>query len=66
MYIPVKDSCTKGSRKWADVYQPEINRNVRTDEVDREVDAGYDLDNRLMTSADRPHRPWLVPGAGTR
>jgi hypothetical protein len=65
MYISVEDSCTKGFRKWADVYQPEINEDVRADEVDPEVDVDYDFDNRVMSSADRPHRPWLVPGADT-
>ncbi len=70
MYISLKESCTKGFRKWSDVYQPEINKpeinkDVRADQGDREVDADSDLDNRVMSSADRPHRPWLVPGAGT-
>jgi hypothetical protein len=63
MYISLKDSCTTGFRKWSDVYQPEINKDVRADEGDGEVDEDPDLDNRV--SADRPHRPWLVPGAGT-
>jgi hypothetical protein len=58
MYISLKDSRTKGFRK-------QINKEVRADEGDREVDADPDLDNRVMSSADRPHRPWLVPGAGT-
>jgi hypothetical protein len=65
MYISLKDSCTKGSRKWSDVYEPEINKDIRADEVGREVDANLDLDNRVMSPADRAHRPWLVPGAGT-
>ncbi|MGB9650096.1 MAG: hypothetical protein WCB44_34050 [Stellaceae bacterium] len=75
MYISLKESCTKGFRKWSDVYQPEINKpeinkpeinkDVRADQGDREVDADPDLNNRVMSSADRPHRPWLVPGAGT-
>jgi hypothetical protein len=65
MYISLKDSCTKGFRKWSDAYQPEINEDVRADEANREVDANPDLDDRVMSSADLPHRPWLVPGAGT-
>jgi hypothetical protein len=65
MYISLKDSCTKGFATWSDVYQPEINKDVRAEEGDREIDADPDLDNRVMSSADRPHRPWLVPGAGT-
>ena len=65
VYISLKDSCTKGFRKWSDVYEPEINKDIRADEVGREVDANLDLDNRVMSPADRAHRPWLVPGAGT-
>jgi hypothetical protein len=65
MYIALKDSCAKGFRKLSDAYRPEINKDVRADESDREVDADPDLDNRVMSLADRPHRPWLVPGAGT-
>ena len=65
MYISLKDSGTKSLREWSDAYQPEINKDVRADEADREVHADPDLDNRVMSSADRPHRPWLVPGAGT-
>ena len=65
MYISLKDSGTKSLRKSSDAYQPEINKDVRADESDREVDADPDLDDRVMSSADRPHRPWLVPGAGT-
>jgi hypothetical protein len=58
MYISLKESCTKGFRK-------RIDKAPRADEGDREVHADPDLDNRAMSSADRPHRPWLVPGAGT-
>jgi hypothetical protein len=39
MDISLKDSRPKGILKWPDVYQPEINRDVRADEGDREVDA---------------------------
>jgi hypothetical protein len=38
MYISLKDSCTQGFGKWSDVYQPEIQKDVRADEGDREVD----------------------------
>ena len=65
MHISLKDGCSKGLRKWSDVYQPEINKDIRANEGDRAVDADPDLENRVMSSADRPHRPWLVPGAGT-
>jgi hypothetical protein len=64
MYIALEDSCSKSFRKWSDVYRPEINKNVRADEADGNVSADSDLDHRVMTSPDPPHRPWLVPGTG--
>jgi hypothetical protein len=63
MYIALEDRCSKGFRKWSDVYRPEINKNVRADEADENITADSDLD-RVMTSPEPPHRPWLVPGTG--
>ena len=62
MHISSEDSCTKDFSKWRDVYRPESAKDVRADEDDGDV-AG-DNDNRVMSSPERPHRPWLVPGAG--
>jgi len=58
MYISLTDSNTKGFRKWSDAHTPKIDKDVRADAADP------DLDNRVMTSPERPHQPWLVPGAG--
>jgi hypothetical protein len=58
MYISLTDSRTKGFRKWSDARTPKIDKDVRADAADP------DLDNRVMTSPKRPHQPWLVPGAG--
>jgi hypothetical protein len=63
MYIALEDSYSKGFRKWADIYRPEITKNVRANETDGNGTADSDLD-RVMTSPDPPHRPWLVPGTG--
>jgi hypothetical protein len=76
MYISLKDSCAEGFRKWSDAQQPEINKP----EINKDVCAGEgdgvvatdpdrdntdpDRDNRVMTSPELPHRPWLVPGVG--
>ena len=65
MYISLKDSCAKGFRRWADAHQPEIKNDLRASGSSRLVAAGPDQDSPGMTSLEQPHRPWLVPGAGT-
>jgi hypothetical protein len=65
VYISLEDSCAKGFRKWADAHEPKINKDVRAGEGNGVVAADPDLDNGVMTSPEPPHRPWLVPGAGT-
>jgi hypothetical protein len=65
MYIPLKDSFTKGFRKWSDAHQADINKEIRADEGNGKAHVDPDLDNRVLSPAERPHRPWLVPGAGT-
>ena len=64
MYISLKDSCANGFRKWADAHQPEIKNDLRAG-GGRLVAASPDQDSRVITSLEQPHRPWLVPGAGT-
>jgi hypothetical protein len=64
MYISLKDSCANGFRKWADAHQPEIKNDLRAS-GGRLVSASPDQDSPVMTSLERPHHPWLVPGAGT-
>ena len=60
MYISLKDSCANGFRRWADAHQPESASGGS-----RLVGASPDQDSPVMTSLEQPHRPWLVPGAGT-
>lgn len=64
MFISSTDGRTKRFRKWSGACAPEIDKDVRVDEGDGEVVADFDLDNRVMTSPERPHQPWLVPGTG--
>jgi hypothetical protein len=64
MYISPRDSCAQGVKKWSDTHQPEINKDVCAAEGYGLVATDTDLDNRVVTSPERPHRPWLVPGAG--
>jgi hypothetical protein len=65
MYISLKDSCTKGFKKWADAYPPETKNDFRASGGNGVAAAIPDHDHVVMTSPERPHRPWLVPGAGT-
>jgi hypothetical protein len=60
MHIPRNS----GNKKWRDAYQPKINKDIRAAEGDGEVAADPGVDDRVMTSSEGPHRPWLVPGAG--
>jgi hypothetical protein len=64
MYISLRDSYTKGFKKWSDAHQPEIKNDARAGERYAVVAADPGLDNRVMTSPEQPHRPWLVPGVG--
>jgi hypothetical protein len=59
MYFTPKD-CFE---KWSGAHQPEINKDVRAGEGEV-LATEPDIDNRVMTSPERPHRPWLVPGVG--
>jgi hypothetical protein len=72
MHISLKDSRSKGFMKWSEACRPEIDgidKDARANEGGRGVAADSDLnnpnrDNRVLTVPERPHRPWLVPGAG--
>jgi len=40
-------------------------KDVRANAGDGVVAADPDLADAVITPAERPHRPWLVPGVGT-
>ena len=65
MYISLEDSRAKGFKKWADAHQPERLGDARTGAGEGGVIAASDLVQGATTPAEQPHRPWLVPGAGT-
>jgi hypothetical protein len=59
MRIPLADSRASGFKKWSDAH-PAIST------ADNPITAGdADLDLPRVTPAERPHFPWLVPGAAT-
>ena len=55
---------TSGFRKWSEAHDPKIAVRAVASEAAAVISAP-DLDQGLMTPAEQPHRPWLVPGAGT-
>jgi hypothetical protein len=65
MYISLEDSRAKGFMKWADVHQPKRLGGARTGAGEGGVIVAPDLAQGVTTPAEQPHRPWLVPGAGT-
>jgi hypothetical protein len=67
MYISVYFSerqLREGFKKWSDAHQSEINKDVSAGEGYGVVATDPNVDNRVMTSPERPHCPWLVPGVG--
>jgi hypothetical protein len=65
MYNSLADSRAKGFKKWADIHQPEKLGSARGAVDEGSVIAALDLDQEVTAPAEQPHRPWLVPGAGT-
>ena len=63
MYVSLADSRAKGFMKWSDAH-PERPGEARTVAGEGSLVAAPDLAQAVMTPAEQPHRPWLVPGAG--
>lgn len=63
MYIFPTEGRTNGFEA-REAYQPEINQDVGAYKGDGEAAADPDPDNSAVITPERPHRPWLVPGAG--
>ena len=64
MYISLADSRANGFAKWADAHQPEKLADARDGAGEATVIAARALARGATTTAEQPHRPWLVPGAG--
>jgi len=58
------NSPTSGFRKWSEAHDPKV-AGASAVARDDAVIAVPDLDQGMMTPDKQPHRPWLVPGAGT-
>ena len=59
------NSKTSGFRKWAEIHQPSKIDKARIGASEGSVIAATDVDHDGKTHDQQPHRPWLVPGAGT-
>ena len=57
-------SPTNGFRKWADAHDTKI-AGARAAAGEAAVVPVPALDQAIMTPEEQPHRPWLVPRAGT-
>jgi hypothetical protein len=55
---------TSGFRKWSEARDPKI-ADARAVAVEAAVISASELDQGVMTPEEQPHRPRLVPGAGT-
>lgn len=53
-----------GFRKWAEIHDPEKIDKAPPGASEGAV-APADGDQGAKTLEEQPHRPWLVPGAGT-
>lgn len=61
MYISLVESCAHGFNKWCEVHDAGRIGQSRAGIVISDEDP----DPMVMAPPERPHRPWLVPGAGT-
>jgi hypothetical protein len=58
------NSPTSGFRKWSEAHDPTV-AGARAVAGETAVIAVPDPNQGMMTPEEQPHRPWLVPGAGT-
>jgi hypothetical protein len=64
IYISLADSHAKGFMRWCGAHRERLGE-ARTVAGEGAVIAAPELAQAVMTPAEQPHRPWLVPGAGT-
>jgi hypothetical protein len=64
MYISLADSRANGFNKWCEAHDSGSKVQLRGG-ADDVIFAHKDADPVVMAPLELPHRPWLVPGAGT-
>jgi hypothetical protein len=55
---------TSGFRKWSEAHDPKIAGALAV-AGEAAIISTPELDQEVTTPEEPPHRPWLVPGAGT-
>ena len=55
MRISLSESRASGFKKWSDAHPAKPEPLLGN---------GQDLDYPMITPVERPHLPWLIPGAG--
>ena len=58
------NSITSGFRKWSEAQELKRRGEGRAEAGEVTVMPAPDADQGVMTSAEQPHRLWLVPGTG--
>ena len=58
------NSRTSGFRKWSEAHDPKI-AGARPVAGEAAATSTPESDEKATTPEEPPHRPWLVPGAGT-
>ncbi len=58
------NSSTSGFRKWSEAQRLKGLGGARGGAGDGGVIEAASVDHEVMTPDEKPHRPWLVPGAG--
>jgi hypothetical protein len=64
MRISLTDSCANRFNKWCSADDAGRKEDSRTG-ANKVTVADQAVDHVAATPPERPHRPWLVPGAGT-
>jgi hypothetical protein len=63
MYMSPRKGRANGFEKTRKAHQPQVSKNIRANKGAEEA-SDPDPRNSAVISPERPHRPWLVPGAG--
>jgi hypothetical protein len=63
MRISLTDSCANGFNKWCAAHDSGREEDSRSS-ADNVIVPDQTVDCTVTTPPERPHRPWLVPGAG--
>jgi hypothetical protein len=64
MHISLSDNRVNGFTKWSIPHQPGSNDDDQPGGATPIAITAPDIDDPIIGSPERPHRPWLVAGVG--